>query len=116
LLDDAQASLAWVADSGSDSEYRSIAKLRLAGLMLDAKKYDDALKTLDGIETPEFAALAADRRGDVLLAEGKNEEAKAAYQKAWSAMDPKIDYRRLIEAKLNVLGAQPAASAAEAAK
>ena len=31
-------------------------------------------------------------------------------------MDPKIDYRRLVEAKLNVLGVQPAASAAEAAK
>ncbi len=115
-LDDAQASLAWVADNAGESEYRAIARLRLAGLLLDAKKFDEALKQLDGIDAPDFAALAADRRGDVLLTQGKNEEAKASYLKAWNAMDPKIDYRRLVEAKLNILGAQPAASAAEAAK
>jgi len=115
-LDDAQASLAWVADNAGESEFRAIARLRLAGLLLDAKKFDEALKQLDGIDAPDFAALAADRRGDVLLTQGKNEEAKASYLKAWNAMDPKIDYRRLVEAKLNILGAQPAASAAEAAK
>ena len=52
----------------------------------------------------EFAALVADRRGDVLLAQGKNDEAQAAYQKAWTAMDAKVDYRRLVEAKLTALG------------
>ena len=115
-LDDAQASLAWVVDTAGESEYRAIARLRLAGLLLDAKKFDEALKQVDGIDVPEFAALAADRRGDILLTQGKSEEAKTAYEKAWNAMDPKIDYRRLVEAKLNVLGVQPAASAAEAVK
>lgn len=115
-LDDAQASLAWVVDTAGESEYRAIARLRLAGLLLDAKKFEEALKQVDGIDVPEFAALAADRRGDILLTQGKSEEAKTAYEKAWNAMDPKIDYRRLVEAKLNVLGVQPAASAAEAVK
>ena len=55
----------------------------------------------------EFEALVADRRGDVLLAQGKKDEAKAAYTKAWSTMDAKVGYRRLIEAKLTVLGAAP---------
>jgi predicted negative regulator of RcsB-dependent stress response len=117
--DAARASLAWVAESGGETEYRAVARLRLAGLLLDLKRYDEALKQLDGIEGVEFAALAADRRGDIFLAEAKNDDAKAAYQKAWAAMDPKVDYRRLIEAKLNLLGVQPAAagaSAAEAAK
>ena len=84
--------------------------------MLDEKKYDEALKQLDAVDGTAFEALAADRRGDVLLAQGKIDDAKAAYQKAWAAMDPKVDYRRLVEAKLNVLGAAPAASAAEAGK
>jgi predicted negative regulator of RcsB-dependent stress response len=113
------ASLAWVADKAGEDEYRSIARLRLAGLLLDTKKYEEALKQLDGIAAPEFAALAADRRGDILLTQGKSAEAKAAYLKAWTAMDAKLDYRRLIEAKLNLLGVQPsagAASGAEAAK
>ena len=113
--DAARADLAWVAESASESEYRTIAKLRLAGQLLDEKKYDEALKQLDGVDGGEFQALAADRRGDVLTAQGKNDEAKAAYQKAWTAMDAKVDYRRIVEAKLTVLGVDPAASAASGA-
>jgi predicted negative regulator of RcsB-dependent stress response len=114
--DAAKASLAWVADNAGEAEYRAIARLRLAGLLLDTAKYEEALKQLDAIDSPQFAALAADRRGDVLLVQGKNAEAQAAYLKAWSAMDPKTDYRRLVEAKLNLLGVQPAASGASAAE
>jgi predicted negative regulator of RcsB-dependent stress response len=113
--DEAGASLAWVVEHAREGEYRSIARLRLAGLLLDGKKYDEALKQIDGVDAVEFAALAADRRGDVLMAQGKSEEAKAAYQKAWDAMDPKVDYRRVIEAKLNVLGVQLGAGAASSA-
>ncbi len=112
----ARESLDWVAQSGGEAEYRSIAKLRLAGLMLDLKRYEEALKTLDSLDGAEFVALASDRRGDILLAQGKSEEAKAAYQKAWAAMEPKLDYRRIVEAKLNVLGASPVATGASAAK
>jgi predicted negative regulator of RcsB-dependent stress response len=114
--DAADASLAWVADHAGQGEYRAIARLRLAGLLLDSKKYDQALKQLDAIDVPEFAALAADRRGDIFLAEGKPADAQAAYLKAWTSMDPKIDYRHLVEAKLNLLGVQPRASAASSAE
>jgi len=111
----ARTSLAWVAQSGGESEYRAIAKLRLAGMLLDLKQYDEALKQLDSIDGTEFVALADDRRGDIRLAQGKGEEAKAAYQKAWAAMDAKLDYRRIVEAKLNVLGAAPVAIGASGA-
>jgi predicted negative regulator of RcsB-dependent stress response len=114
--DAARESLGWVAQSGGEAEYRSIAKLRLAGVLLDLKRYDEALKLLDDLDGAEFGALASDRRGDILLAQGKSEEAKAAYQKAWAAMEPKLDYRRIVEAKLNVLGVPPLASGASAAK
>ena len=110
--DAAKASLGWVADNAGEDEYRSVARLRLAGLQLDAKQYDAALKTLDADTTKPFAALVADRRGDVLLAQGKNAEARTAYQAAWKAMDEKIDYRRLVEAKLTALGAPPAPAGA----
>ena len=113
--DAARADLAWVVDSASESEYRTIARMRLAGLLLDEKKYDEALKQLDGVDGGEFQALAADRRGDILMAQGKVEEAKAAYAKSWAAMDAKVDYRRVVEAKLNVLGVDPAAGAASGA-
>ena len=114
--DAARASLAWVADKASEDEYRTIARLRLAGVLLDAKQYDEALKTLDAASAKEFAALVADRRGDVLLAQGKKDEARSAYQAAWKAMDDKLDYRRLVEAKLTALAAPPAVAASGAAK
>ena len=116
--DAAKASLAWVADNAAEDEYRSVARLRLAGLQLDAKQYDAALKTLDADSAKPFAALVADRRGDVLLAQGKSAEARTAYQVAWKAMGDKVDYRRLIEAKLTALGTppEPAVPGAGAAK
>jgi predicted negative regulator of RcsB-dependent stress response len=109
--DAAIATLGWVAESATETEYRTVARLRLAGLLLDKKQYDEALKQLDGATAKEFEALVADRRGDVLIAQGKTEDAKAAYSKAYQAMDDKVGYRRLIDAKLTALGAAPAASA-----
>lgn len=115
--DDARASLEWVAANAVEDEYRTIAHLRMAGLLLDQKKYDEALKQLPAEAPKAFEGLVADRRGDVLLAQGKKAEAKAAYQQAWKAMDDTVDYRRVVDAKLTALGAAPgeAASAGAAA-
>ncbi len=113
-LDAAASTLTWVADNAPEAEYQSAARLRLAGLLLDQKKYDEALKALDAASAKEFEALVADRRGDVLLAQGKTADAKAAYTKAVAAMEATTDYRRLIEAKLTALGAAPEAGKAPA--
>lgn len=114
-LDAARGSLDWVAANAAEKEYQWLAKLRLAGLLLDQKKYDEALAALPADTSKPFAALVADRRGDILLAQGKREEAKTAYRAAWDAMDEGLDYRRLIDAKLTSLGAAPKAAAAPAA-
>jgi predicted negative regulator of RcsB-dependent stress response len=106
----ARASLAWVADNATEAEYRAVARLRLAGVMLDAKQFDEALKQLDAAQAAGFEALVADRRGDVLMAQGKKDEARAAWQTAWKLMDDKLDYRRLIDAKLTAVGAAPEAA------
>jgi predicted negative regulator of RcsB-dependent stress response len=114
-IDAAKASLAWLADNAVEDEARTIARLRLAGLYFDAKQYDQALQQVDAAKAAGFEALAADRRGDVLAAQDKKAEAVAAYQTAWKLMDPTLDYRRLIDAKLTALGAAPEAPAAPAA-
>ena len=105
--DNAKATLAWVSANAKEAEYQTIARLRLAGVLLDEKKYDEALKQLEAATAKEFEALVADRRGDVLLAQGKTDEARAAYASAWKAMDASVQYRRLIDAKLTALGAAP---------
>ncbi len=114
-LDAAQATLDWVAVNATEVEYQTIARLRVAGVLLDGKKFDEALKQLDAATAAGFEALVADRRGDVLMAQGKTDDAKASYTKAWQAMDATIEYRQLIEAKLTALGAAPAAPATDAA-
>jgi predicted negative regulator of RcsB-dependent stress response len=105
--DAALTTLAWVGANAAEPEYQTIAHLRASAILLDQKKYDEALKQLDAATAPDFIALVSDRRGDVLLTQGKKDEAKASYAKAWQSMDSKTDYRRLIEAKLTALGAAP---------
>ena len=113
-LDAARDTLAWVADKAIEDEIRTVARLRLAALQAEAKQFDAALKTLDAATAPTFEALVADRRGDVLAAQGKPELARAAYQTAWAAMSDKVDYQRLVEAKLTAMGAAPAPAASAA--
>ena len=108
-IDASKAALTWVADKASDEGYRSIANLRLAGILFETKAYDEALKLVSGSFPKDFAALAADRRGDILAAQGKKVEAKAEYQAAYKGFDERSEYRRLVEVKLNALGADPVA-------
>jgi predicted negative regulator of RcsB-dependent stress response len=57
-----------------------------------------------------------DRKGDIWMLEGKKTEAKAAYLQAFSALEERSEYRRLIRVKLNALGIEPEASKADSAK
>ncbi len=110
--DAAKAALVWVADKASDEGYRATARLRLAGLLADAKAYDDALKQLAGDFPADFEPLVADRRGDIYNLQGKKAEAKAQYLKAWAGLDERADYRKLVEFKLAALGVDPKPAAA----
>ena len=67
----------------------------------------------------QFEPLAADRRGDIYNLQGKKDQAKAEYTKAWKGLSGDADYRTLVEVKLTALGVDvPALKAqpAEAAK
>ena len=110
-IDGSKGALAWVATIASDEGYQSIARLRLSGILLEAKAYDDALQQVSGAMPKSFVALAADRRGDILAAQGKKAEAKGEYQKAYKEFDERSEYRRLVEVKLNALGDDPVGAA-----
>jgi len=114
-LDASKAALAWVSDKANDEGYKSIARLRLAGLLLETKAYDEALKSLTGTFPKDFAPLASDRRGDILLLQGKKTEARAEYEKAYKGLDERAEYRRLVEVKLNAMGVDPVAIVASTA-
>jgi predicted negative regulator of RcsB-dependent stress response len=105
--DAARAALAWVVDRSSDDGYQAIARLRLAGILVDTKAYDEAMKQLSSSFPKEFDPLVADRKGDVFLIQGKKAEARAEYEKAWKGLDDRAEYRRIVEVKLNAMGVDP---------
>ena len=103
-IEDALKNLQWAIDRAKDEDLRDIARLRLAGLLLDQKKYDEALKLLDVKTNDAYSMLYADLKGDVLTAQGRPAEARAAYQVALEKSDANSGYRRLIQVKLDALG------------
>jgi predicted negative regulator of RcsB-dependent stress response len=114
-LKTAKAQLQWVLDNGND-EYKSVARLRLAGVLLDEKNFDGAMKLLDAEYLPQFRAEVADRKGDVLVAQNKIVDARAAYVAALAAMGPRHPGSQLVRIKLEAIGGTaPAAPASPAA-
>ena len=113
--DAATTVLRWLGEKTSDEGLRALAALRLAGLELDAKRWDAALKAVETVNAKGFEALAADRRGDILMAQGKVQQASDAFLAAWKAFPDTVEYRRVVEAKLNSLGVAPALAASGAA-
>lgn len=103
-LDAAKSVLQWLVQNASDDGYKALARLRLAGVLIDEKAYDEAMKQLSGSVPADFEAAFADRKGDVLALQGKKAEAVAEYQAAYKGFDERVDYRRLVEVKLNALG------------
>lgn len=100
----AKTQLQWVIDHTSEAGLKDVASLRLAAVLLDEKKYDEASKLLDAKHQASFDGLYADLKGDVLSAQGKAEEAKTSYKLAYEKMDTKSAYRNLIQMKMDALG------------
>jgi predicted negative regulator of RcsB-dependent stress response len=102
-LKSAKAQLQWAADHGDD-EMKAIARLRIAGILLDEKAYDEGLKLLGGEFLPQFSSAVADRKGDILVAQNKLDEARKAYITALAGMDKADPGRKLVEVKLESIG------------
>jgi predicted negative regulator of RcsB-dependent stress response len=100
----AKTQLQWVVDHAKEQGLQDTARLKLASILLDEKSYDDALKLLNAAHPEAFTGLYADLKGDVLSAQGKSEEAKAAYKQALEKIDAKSSYRNLVQLKLDGLG------------
>jgi predicted negative regulator of RcsB-dependent stress response len=101
----AKTQLQWVIDHGKDDEYKQIAKLRLALVLLDEKNYDAGLKLLADAPLEAFKGVIADRRGDLFAAQGKRDDARAAYKVALDTLPANdTSARQLVQFKLDALG------------
>ncbi|SPC13665.1 YfgM family protein [Cupriavidus taiwanensis] len=104
-LSAAKSQLQWAIDHG-DEAYSHLARVRLAGVLLDEKAYDQGLALLKDEPPAAFVALYADRRGDLLAAQDKRDDARTAYRKALDTLGPaEAGMRQIIQFKLDALGA-----------
>ena len=105
----ARAPLQWLVDKGGDDEFVQLARVRLAGILLDEKQYDEGLKVLaSGTVSARYAGVNADRRGDLLLAQGKKAEARKAWEECLSKLEDTSPLRRLVRLKLDSLAGEGA--------
>lgn len=106
-LPNARAQLQWVVEKGSDASLRDIARLRLVAVLTDEGKFDEALAQLKTVPDLHKARFE-EARGDVLAAQGKTEDARAAWQSALSALDLSEvgadRVKRNLETKLETVG------------
>lgn len=81
-LKSAKAQLQWVIERAPSDDFRDLARLRLASVLLDEKAHDEALKLLEAKPAAAYEAQYAALRGDLLLAKNQAAEARAAYKLA----------------------------------
>ena len=104
LKDKAKEKLDWASRHAKESATESIALIQLGQILLEEKKYDEALKKANAVDNEGYLGLSNDLKGDVLNAMGKKEDAKKAYLEALKRFGPKDSYARFTQEKLESLG------------
>ena len=102
--DKAKEKLDWAASHAKESATESIALIQLGQILVEEKKYEDALKRVNDVDNEGYLGLSNDLKGDILNAMGKKEEAKKAYQEALKRFGPKDPYAKFTQEKLESLG------------
>lgn len=104
-----------VMNGSKDDDLRNIARLRLARVLIDQKKPDEALNLLATQPGGAFGARMHEVRGDALLTKNDVKGAIKEYQQALAMADARGVERGLLELKLTDLGITPAAPAVKVA-
>jgi len=104
-LKNAKAQLQWVLEHARQDDFRDLARLRLAAVLLDEKAYDEALRLLDEKHGAAFDAQYEAAKGDVLVAKNQAEQARTAYRLALEkAGSANTAFRESVRMRLEALG------------
>lgn len=101
-LDGAKAQLQWLAQHSAETALVDMARLRLAGILLEQTDYVAALEQLKN-PSAAYVGLFADRRGDIHYAQGQLEQARSEWTKALAALN-EVAYNQIVQLKLDALG------------
>lgn len=97
-------SLNWIIDNSKDVGMVNTAKLRLADIYIDEKKYDKAIKLLLEKHDSAFDPLYYSKRGDLYVAQGDQTKARDAYKEALKKVGQDSSMSQGIQMRLDVLG------------
>jgi predicted negative regulator of RcsB-dependent stress response len=92
--------LRYTMEHSKDPELAMIARLRLARVLAYREQYPEALATLTVNEPGKFAGRINEIKGDIFVAQGKAEEARAAYLAAMVASGAEVLDRSFLQMKL----------------
>ena len=90
--------------SAREDGLRQMLLLRAARAELILGRTDAALARLPGVTLDAYRTLRHEIEGDALAAQGKRDEARAAYEKALTALDSASPLRGVLELKLADVG------------
>lgn len=110
-FDEAASELRAVIDASKDDELAQVARLRLARVLIQQDKHDEALALLNPAKAGAFAPQVREIRGDALFAKGDKSGARAEYAAALAANADAITDRSLLEMKLQETGVLSSAAA-----
>jgi len=102
--DQAKKKLEWASSHAKEDAIRAIANIQLGQLLLEEKKFDEALNKANKVNNAGFKGLAKDLAGDIYSAMGKKEDAKKAYSEALRGLSSKNNLGKFTQEKLEALG------------
>ncbi|MBU6415942.1 MAG: tetratricopeptide repeat protein [Xanthomonadaceae bacterium] len=109
-LKQAVQNLQWAEANSRQPALQALFSLRLARVLLADGKPQDALASLGKVPSGDYAAMAAELRGDAQLKLGKADAARADYQDALARLDKDAPGRSAVQTKLDNLTQPSAAS------
>ncbi len=100
----ASSHLRWALDNTSQDTVRHEATLRLSRILLADSKFTEALALLNVTDTGNYTSAYEQLKGDVYVADGKQEFARTAYTRALKQLSPTASDRFILQMKLDDLG------------
>lgn len=100
----AKSQLGWAVEHAKEPALQAVARLRLASVLLDEKRYDAAIAELNKEHASAFDALFLDLKGDVYAAKGDSKAARDQYKSALAKLVGDSPNRQYIQTKLDAMG------------
>ena len=98
--------LKFAANNSKQKEYTILANYRLASILIDNKKFDEAIELMTKPikDNPSWQGLFADRAADAYAAKGDKQKAKALYEQALKSAQETQNkaLQNFVELKMNV--------------